>query len=112
MESGNKMSDMIAPQVKLLIAYELLPGVGEEYYQFLVGEFVPRAQQMGLYMHEAWHTAYGDYPSRLAEFVAEDLATLQMILDSEEWQQLEEALRAYTASFSTKVVRYKKGFQF
>ncbi len=106
------MSDIIIPQVKLLIAYDVLPGVQEEYYQFIVNELVPVAQSMGLYMREAWHTVYGDYPARLAEFVAEDMATLQGILDSEVWERLETKLRSFTTSYSVKVVRFKRGFQF
>ncbi|GAB4447539.1 MAG: hypothetical protein Kow00120_17670 [Anaerolineae bacterium] len=106
------MSDTILPQVKLLISYDVLPGVQEAYYEFLVGELVPAAQHMGLYMREAWHTAFGDYPSRLAEFVAEDMATLQDILDSEEWRRLEVRFRSFTTDYSIKVVRFKRGFQF
>lgn len=106
------MSETIVPQVKLLIAYDILPGRREEYYEFIVNEFVPAAQAMGLYMHEAWHTAYGDYPARLAELVAEDVATLYEALDSEEWNRLEARLKSYTSGYSVKVVRFKRGFQF
>ena len=106
------MSDTIIPQIKLLIAYDVLPGVQESYHRFILGEFVPTAESLGLYMREAWHTAYGDYPSRLSTLVAEDLETLLTILDSEEWHSLEETLKSYTTNYSTKVVRFRHRFQF
>ncbi len=104
--------DSIVPQVKLLISYDIRPGEQDTFYQFVVSEFVPTAQEMGLYMVEAWHTAYGDYPLRLNGFVAENLETLQEVLDSDTWKDLEARLLQYVTGYSRKIVRYREGFQF
>jgi hypothetical protein len=83
----------------------------EEYRQFVMGEFLPQVQRMGLAVTEVWHTAYGDYPDRLTELVSRDEDTMQRILSSEEWEKLETQLQAYVNGFERKVVAYRPGFQ-
>lgn len=106
------MSETVIPQVKLLLSYDILPGVREPYARYMMGEFVPAAGDMGLEMDGAWHTVYGDYPSYLLSFVAENLEILEIALDSDGWRRLEINLKRYTTNFSSKVVRYKGPFQF
>src|SRR3972149_3668319 len=50
--------------VKLLLSYDPLPERGEEYFRYVLGEFVPALEHLGLTMSEAWHTAYGSRPPR------------------------------------------------
>ena len=61
--------------VKLLISYDPLPEQREAYLQYVRGEFVPALEQLGLIMCDAWYTAYGSHPLRLAGFLATDRAT-------------------------------------
>ena len=61
---------MADTRVKMLISYDVVPELQQAYYEFVLGELIPSAQQMGLVLSEAWHTAYGDYPIRLNGFVA------------------------------------------
>jgi hypothetical protein len=75
-------------------------------------EFVPTLQSMELYMVAVWQTAYGDYPSRQVDFVAENLDTIRDVLNSERWHALEARLKSYTLHYSCRVVRYRNGFQF
>ncbi len=106
------MSEQVLPQVKLLVTYDVIPSLYDTYNRFVVGELVPAAQQMGLDIYGAWHTAYGAYPSHLACFVAESLEALETIIASEDWRELEMKLQRYTDNYSTKVVRFKASFQF
>ncbi|NLH08448.1 MAG: hypothetical protein GX484_12690, partial [Chloroflexi bacterium] len=69
-------------------------------------------QEMGVYMTEAWHTAYGDYPLRMAAFVTEDIETIYELLESERWHELEDQFRMYVRNFQLHVVPYRQGFQF
>jgi hypothetical protein len=66
---------------------------------------------MGLVLSEAWHTAYGQYPVRLNGFVAKDRATLDRVLASAEWRQLEDKLKRFVTDFTRKTVPYREGFQ-
>jgi hypothetical protein len=96
---------------KLLITYDVNEGTVEEYRQFVTGEFLPAVQKMGLAVTEVWHTAYGDYPDRMTELVSRDKETMQQILNSEEWDNLESQLRHFVSDFNRKVVPYRPGFQ-
>ena len=59
-------------RVKLLLTYDPLPENREAYFNYVLGEFVPALEHLGLTMSEAWHTAYGSYPFRLGGVPAED----------------------------------------
>jgi len=96
---------------KLLLTYDVREDVVEEYRQFVMGEFLPAVQRMGLAVTEVWHTAYGDYPERQTELVSRDPDTMWRVLGSDEWTQMEERLKAYVEDLEHKVVTYRPGFQ-
>ena len=105
-------TDRIEPQYKVMMTYDLVPNQEEAYYRFALGEFVPALRNLGLYLAWAWHTAYGDYPIRQTEFVAEDLETVREALATEQFLELEADLQQFVVNYSRKVVRYKERFQF
>ncbi len=98
--------------LKLILSYNIKSDVAREYYEFVLGKYVPAMQQMGLDMREAWHTAYGDYPNRQVAFVSRDRQTMSTVINGEEWQELNDRLLEFVSDFSFKVVRYKPTFQF
>jgi hypothetical protein len=102
----------IHPRYKLVMTYDVRPELYDPYFQYIMNEFIPALQNMGLYMTTAWHTAYGEYPLRQVEFVSETLQTMREIFDSERWEEMEEKLKGYTEHYERKVVRYRNGFQF
>ena len=102
----------IVPRFKLLLSYDIDPSDSESYYQFVLGEFVPAVQAMGLYMLEAWHTAYGAYPIRLIGFVAEDIETIHDALSSTAYRSLEDKLLGYITNYKRSIVPFREGFQF
>ena len=97
---------------KLLIVYSLKPGREETYYRFMMAEFLPAMQSMGLTMAEAWQTAWGDYPQRLIGLLAEDRATINEILASQRWREIEDKLVRYVTDYQRRVVAARNGFQF
>lgn len=98
--------------IKLLIAYNLKSGREEEYYRFMMGEFLPTAQSIGLHMVEAWRTLWGDYPQRLIELVADSQKALNETLDSGRWREMETKLEHYVDDYQRLTVPYRSGFQF
>ncbi len=98
--------------VKLLITYDPDPGQQEDYFQYVLGEFVPAMQRLGLPMSEVWHTAYGNYPLRLAAFIAPDLRAMREILDTPAFLDLERRLQQYVSNYERRVVALKNRFQF
>lgn len=100
-----------AKGIKLLLTYDVIQERQQEYYQFVMGRYVPGLQSMGFQMSEAWHTAYGDSPDRLIGFVCRDEDTLKKLLDSDLWLSLNDELEEFVIGFDYKIVPYKGGFQ-
>ena len=96
---------------KILLSYEIPPQSSQDYYQFVMGQYVPAMQAMGFQMSEAWHTAYGNAPNRLIGFVCRDRKTVDDLLASETWHDLNERLEEFVTDFSFKVIPYRGGFQ-
>ncbi len=99
-------------EVKLLLVYNIKPNREAEYYRYVLGEFLPTLQNMGLYMVEGWHTAYGDYPMRLIAFQADNEKEMQNILASSEWKTAKEKLLRLVRDYEERIVQAKNVFQF
>lgn len=97
--------------MKLLLSWDIKPGRDQEYFEFMVREFAPGLTRLGLTPTEAWFAVYGDCPQILMEGVANDLSTIQDMLNSTEWTELHGKLRAYVNNYQHKIVRASAGFQ-
>jgi hypothetical protein len=98
--------------VKLLMTWDISPEREQEYFEFVIGEFIPGIQRMGLETIEAWATIYGEYPQIMVAMLAPDLPDAQRVLNSAEWKRLREQLFGFVKNYSQKVVPAKGGFQF
>jgi hypothetical protein len=98
--------------VKLLLTYDPIPEHREAYFRYVLGEFVPAMEQLGLTMCDAWYTAYGSYPLRLTGFIAQDLDTLEHILSSVRFKNLEARLQELVVNYARRVVPRSSRFQF
>jgi hypothetical protein len=103
----------IVPQYKLMLFYDLPQSNVESYLHFVMTEMVPQVQAHNVLMFQIFHTVWGENgcPLRQAEFVAEDLGTIQDLLDSDDWHDLETKLLTYTTNYRRKVVKFRPGFQ-
>lgn len=97
--------------VKLLMTWDILPGREQEYFEFVVRDFIPSVQRMGLEPSDAWFTMYGDQPQILAAVQSPSLSTLQQVLNSPDWQTLTQQLLDYVEDFNYKIVNSRSGFQ-
>lgn len=102
----------IIPRYKMLLSYNIRPECHDTYYEYVLKEFVPALQEMGLYMIGAWTVSYGPYPERHVEFVSESLEDVHMAFQSSRFQELEDRLMEYTYEYDRKVVKFRSGFQF
>ncbi len=102
----------IIPVCKLLVTYDIQPNQTDKYYQYVVQEFVPELQNMGLYMFRVWHVAYGDYPIRQLEFISEDMESVMEVFETERWANLETELKMFTLNYERKLLHFRHGFQF
>jgi hypothetical protein len=94
------------------MTWDILPGQETEYFEFVVREFIPGLQHLGLEPTDAWFTMYGDdQPQILASAEMSNQKDLERILESSDWQKLIDQLMDYVEDFSTKIVLSRKGFQ-
>ena len=97
--------------VKLLLTWDILPGREQEYFEFVVRDFIPGVQGLGMEPSDAWFTMYGNQPQILAAVQASSINSLQRVLSSEEWNGLTQRLLDYVENFDYKVVQARGGFQ-
>jgi hypothetical protein len=98
--------------VKLLMSWDIAPEHEQEYFEFVIGEWIPGIQRMGLEPTEAWATIYGEYPQIQVALLAPDLPEAQRVLNSIDWHRLRDQLFTFVKNYSYKVVPAKGGFQF
>lgn len=97
--------------VKILMTWDILPGREQEYFEFVVRDFIPSIQRLGLEPSDAWFTMYGEQPQILAAVKSPSMVALQKVLDSQEWKELTQQLLDYVEDFNYKVVNARTGFQ-
>ncbi|MEW6285109.1 MAG: hypothetical protein AB1509_02680, partial [Chloroflexota bacterium] len=91
--------------VKVLMTWDIAAERDQEYFEFVIGEFIPGVQRLGLQPAEAWATLYGSYPQIQVGLVAADAEEAYRILKSADWLLLQERLFNYVKNFSYKVVK-------
>jgi hypothetical protein len=97
--------------VKLLMTWDIIQGREQEYFEFVVREFVPGIQRLGIQPTEAWYTTYGRRPQILTGVVADTLARMELALGTEDWRRLRDRLLDYVTNFESRIVRATGGFQ-
>ncbi len=99
-------------ELKLLLSYDIKLNRETEYYRYVLSEFIPSMQSLGLMLVEGWHTAYGNYPLRLMAFRADDDTDMQNALKSKGWQEAKEKLLKLVRNYEEQLVPAKNRFQF
>jgi hypothetical protein len=97
---------------KLIMTWDILPEREQEYFEFVVREFIPGVQRLGFEVTDAWATIFGGRPQIMVGATLPTLIRVQRVLISEDWQRLSSQLQDYVQNFSQKVVEAQGGFQF
>jgi len=98
--------------IKLLMSLDIKPGREQEYFEFVVREWMPGLQQLGLQPTDNWYTQYGNAPQILSGVTADNMKAMRQILETEEWKALKSQLLTFVDNYEQKVVNAKGGFQF
>jgi len=98
--------------VKVIMTWDIAAERDQEYFEFVIGEFIPGVQRMGLQPAEAWATIYGAYPQIQVGLLAKDLPQAHKILTSGDWAILQDRLFGFVKNYSHKIVQFRNGFQF
>jgi len=97
--------------IKLLMSWNIRPGREDEYFEFIVEEFGPGLNELGVKVTDSWYTQYGSQPQILTGGVTQDLESMHHALGSTKWRQLREKLLGYVTDYSQKVIPANGGFQ-
>ena len=97
--------------VKLLMTWDILPDREQEYFEFVISDFLPEIKQLGIRQVDAWYTMYGDQPQIMVSAKTQSQAALNVAMSSKEWQRLLDNLLSFVENFSYKVISSRTGFQ-
>lgn len=100
--------------VKLIMKWDIKADKEQDYFEFVVREWVPATSRLGLRMIGAWYSLYRremDQPRIMAEALADDLDTMRDILSSDDWFAIHERLLDYVENYSQKIVYTNGDFQ-
>ena len=97
---------------RLLLSYNIIPQVQQEYMNYVINEFIPALESLGLRNTGVWHTAYGNYPIRLLVFVSDDPESMKRALASNKWEEAENRLKTFVTDYSHRVVPADSRFRF
>ena len=99
--------------VKLLMTWDIKPGLDQEYFEFVMREWVPNTTKLGLTPVEAWYNVYAssDVPRIMAGAIAEDASAMRHIITSADWADLQDKLFEFVENYSHKIVRVTGEYQ-
>ena len=97
--------------VKILMTWDIQPGREQDYFEFVVRDFVPGMQEMGLQPSDAWYTYYGEHAQIMAAAVVNSKDEMDRVIASEAWLDLTNQLMEYVQDFDYKIIPARGGFQ-
>ena len=97
--------------VKLLLRWDVQPGAEADYSEFIVNEFIPRMNRLGVSDVQFWYTSFGECEKIQVELLADQQEKMTNILRSDEWSSLNDRLGDLVVNFSQKTIRATGGFQ-
>ncbi len=107
------MAKMEPPEpAKLIMTWDIAENKEQEYFEFVVRDFIPGIQVLGFEIQEAWATAYGERPQIQVSATMSDAEKIRKTMDSEEWVKLYEQLLDVVENFEQKIVPARTRFQF
>ncbi len=97
---------------KLIMTWDINSEHEQEYFEFVVREFLPQIQKMGFQLSDSWVTVYGDQPQIMVSATMSSIEQVNSIRQSDQWNTLITRLMDFVTDFQCKVVPATGGFQF
>jgi hypothetical protein len=96
---------------KLIMRWNVRSETESEYFEFLVHEFIPGMNRLGISDFQVWYTAYGECEQKLASGTTPSKEHMDFALQNDEWATLHNKLQSFVDNFSQKVIPATRGFQ-
>ncbi len=94
-----------------MMSWDIRPGHDQQYFEFMVREWVPGITRLGLQPRESWYAVYGDCPQITTSIVTDDLQEMRNVLQGDDWTRLHRRLEEFVYNYEQKIVRASPGFQ-
>ncbi len=98
--------------VKIIFTWDIAPDREQDYFEFMVREFIPGVQRLGFELSDAWATVYGSQPQIMVGVVLPTQSKARQVMRTSEWNTLYTKLLDHVVNFSSKMVEARRGFQF
>lgn len=98
--------------IKLIMTWNIKPGHEQDYFAYVLHEYLPQINKFGFEVTDAWVTVYGNRPQILLGAVMASRLKARTILGSTEWNLINERLMGYVDNLEFKLTPHKGGFQF
>lgn len=97
--------------VKLIMTWDIVPEHEQEYFEFVIRDFIPGVQRLGCELSDAWATVYGDQPQIMVGAIISSINRARQLISSHEWTDLNLKLKEYVQNYDQKIIFAKSGFQ-
>ena len=97
--------------LKILMSWDIVPSKEKDFLDFLLQDFTPAVQKLGIQPTDAWLTVYGRGPQVLAGGIVDNDDAAFSILASDEWRDLEQRLLKMVTNYRRRVIQAEGGFQ-
>jgi hypothetical protein len=101
----------ISQPVKLIMTWDINPEHEQDYFEFVIREFIPGVQRLGCELSDAWATVYGDQPQIMVGAVISSLNRARQLISGQEWTDLNLKLMEFVHNYEQKIIPAKSGFQ-
>lgn len=105
------MASMNDSAIKLIMTWDISPEHEQEYFEFVIREFIPGVQRLGGELSDAWATVYGSRPQIMVGAVLPSVNRAKQFLASDDWSKLHNHLMDFVENYSQKMVAARGGFQ-
>lgn len=93
------------------MTWDINPEHEQDYFEFVIREFIPGVQRLGCELSDAWATVYGDQPQIMVSAVVSSLNRARQIISCREWTDLNLKLQEYVHNYTHKIIHARNGFQ-
>jgi len=97
--------------IKIIMTWDITPEHEQEYFEFVIREYIPGVQRLGCELSDAWATVYGTKPQITVGMVLPGIRKARQLLQSDEWQALHLRLQDFIQNYAMKMVYARNGLQ-
>jgi hypothetical protein len=98
--------------MKLILTWDITPEKEQEYFEFVIRDFIPGVQRLGLDLTDAWATVYGERPQIQVGALVSTFSKFNHLIRSPEWKDLNDRLLEFVENYQLKLIESRSGFQF